>query len=222
MIQQLGNNATAAEGTASAERSAFVKAFESNVIGDFAATKMGLLLWGLQSPINTGMILRIAEAYHFSAWSRDSFGVLADAEKRKTIGDFSCGALDRRGITILPEDFRASSFSGRIVATTIEGETESLEAFQFLPGDVIALGNEYDGLPAEFCEAADVRLRIPMAATWMPKAASSAPIDSTRQGPAAREGQPSLNVAISAGIICFAAYAGWLRSLTGRETVPLP
>ena len=52
-----------------------------------------LLLYGLQSPVNIGMILRAAEAFRFAVSILDQYGVLVDAAKLSTLQDFACGAL---------------------------------------------------------------------------------------------------------------------------------
>src|SRR5215204_4067877 len=54
-----------------------------------ASAKRGLelLLYGLQSPINIGMILRVAETYQFRVSIYDRHRVLEDAVKFGTIKD---------------------------------------------------------------------------------------------------------------------------------------
>ena len=49
------------------------------------------LLYGLQSPINIGMILRVAETYRFHVAIYDPFCLLDHPDKLRTISDFSCG-----------------------------------------------------------------------------------------------------------------------------------
>jgi hypothetical protein len=48
---------------------------------------LGLLLYGLQSPINIGMILRVAETYRFGVSIYDQFRVLDDPKRSSTITD---------------------------------------------------------------------------------------------------------------------------------------
>jgi tRNA (cytidine/uridine-2'-O-)-methyltransferase len=64
----------------------------------------------------------------------------------------------------------------RLVALTVGGETP-LHAARFAPGDILLMGRESAGLPADIHARADLRLRIPMAA-----------------------GFRSLNVAVASGI----------------------
>ena len=81
-----------------------------------------------------------------------------------------------------------------------------MEKFSFAGGDVIAVGNEYDGLSDTFVADADAVVRISMADVWTPKPRAAQPIDPLRQTSVMRDGSPSLNVAISAGILCHAAF----------------
>jgi tRNA G18 (ribose-2'-O)-methylase SpoU len=167
-----------------------------------------LLLYGLQSPINIGMILRVAESYQFRVSVYDRHRIFEDQARLRTIEDFACGAVARRGFRLVDEhDLKQRSDGRRFVATTIDAGTAALPSFRFRPGDVVALGNEYDGLPDEVIARADVVLNIPMPSVWTPKPKSLNPIDPTRTTTVARDGQPNLNVAMSAGIICYAAYA---------------
>src|SRR5215475_1637832 len=110
-----------------------------------------LLLYALQSPINIGMILRVAESYQFGVSIYDPHAVLAHPGKLATIGDFSCGALARQGFRNVADQAALTEFlrHRRLVATSIERSTVTLPDFRFQRDDLIALGNEYDGLPDE-------------------------------------------------------------------------
>jgi tRNA G18 (ribose-2'-O)-methylase SpoU len=176
------------------------------------AHKLELLLYGLQSPINIGMILRVAETYQFRVSIYDRFRVLDDPERLRTIADFACGAVSRRGYqTLVDEPSPALARHGkRLVATSIVPSGYMLPDFDFRAGDVFALGNEYDGLPDAFVMRADTLLHIPMPVVWTPKPQSDKPIDPTRTAAVTRDGQPNLNVAMTAGIVCYAAYVSRL------------
>jgi tRNA G18 (ribose-2'-O)-methylase SpoU len=76
---------------------------------------------------------------------------------------------------------------------------------------LIAVGNEYDGLPDDLVASADASVRISMGDVWTPKPQSHNPIDAARTAPVARDGKPNLNVAIAAGIICHAVFRGLQR-----------
>jgi tRNA G18 (ribose-2'-O)-methylase SpoU len=167
------------------------------------------LLYGLQSPINIGMILRVAETYRFRVSIYDLHGVLGRPEARQTIEDFSCGARVRRGFRVLSDATALDGFleGKRLISTAIDPNGCALPAYEFRPGDVFALGNEYDGLPDPIVARADTVLNIPMPPGWTPKPISLNPIDAARKDPVARDGRPSLNVAMTAAILCYACYA---------------
>lgn len=81
------------------------------------------------------------------------------------------------------EAFLAHRAPGRLVLFTTRGATP-LDAFRFQPDDVLLFGSEPSGAPEHVHAAADARVVIPIA-------------------PGAR----SLNLAVSAGIACWAARA---------------
>lgn len=174
------------------------------------AKSMRLLLHNMQSPINIGMALRVAETYAAPVAVFDPKGVFAHPEKQKTISDFGCGALQRVGYVEVADDGEfigaLKAEGARLVATAITGAATPLDEFEFRDGDVIAIGNEYDGLPESIVAAADAVIHIRMADVWTPKPASHSAIDPTRTAPVANDGKPNLNAAMSAGIICYAAF----------------
>ncbi|WP_029032441.1 TrmH family RNA methyltransferase [Salinarimonas rosea] len=176
--------------------------------GHNGVTGIRILLVGVRSPINTGMILRVAETYEANVALCGADDVLDDPVRMQTIRDFSCGALERRGFTRLSglEAARAWIGEGRLVATTIAPDAVALPAFRFRPGDVIAFGSEYDGLDPAFAAAADAALTIPMPDVFTPKPPTANPIDPGRTAPPSNDGRPNLNVAMSVGITCYAAY----------------
>jgi tRNA G18 (ribose-2'-O)-methylase SpoU len=176
------------------------------------ALGLEFLLYGLQSPINIGMILRVAETYQFRVSIFDQHRVLDDPEKFGTINDFACGAVSRWGFRILSDepDLIQMLEGRRLVSTSIDPEACALPTYRFRSGDLFALGNEYDGLPDTVVDRADTALHIPMPPGWTPKPKSRNPIDPTRKGPVARDGQPNLNVAMTAGILCYASMASRL------------
>jgi tRNA(Leu) C34 or U34 (ribose-2'-O)-methylase TrmL len=179
----------------------------------FAELGLEILLWGLQSPINIGIVLRIAEAYQFHVSLHDPHGVLDDPQRLSTARDFACGAMSRRTINRIADraELARLCLGRRLVATAAGGNAQPLPGFRFHPGDVIALGNEYDGLPAEIVDGAAALIQVPTPAVWMPKERSRSPIDPGRAAPVSRDGQACLNVAVTAGIVCYAAYADWLE-----------
>jgi tRNA G18 (ribose-2'-O)-methylase SpoU len=167
--------------------------------------RIALLLWNIRSPINLGMLLRVAETYTVDVAVLGSSDLIADAEKMRTVSDFACGALQRAGFTELADERALAEFVGarRMIATSIETDAIRLDRFAFAPGDVVMLGNEYDGLPDIAVSMAASRLHIPMADVWTPKPISHRPIEGQRPQHVARDGMASLSVAIAGGIICY-------------------
>jgi tRNA G18 (ribose-2'-O)-methylase SpoU len=182
--------------------------------------QLELLLYGLQSPINLGMILRVAETYRVQVAIYDRHRVLDDPSKVATMEDFSCGAAARWGFRRIDDaealtDLRQGR---RLIATSIEADSQALPDHRFQPADLIVLGNEYDGLPDDIVADADLALRVPMPAVWTPKPPSRNPIDPQRTTPVARDGKPNLNVAMTAAIICYSAFVASLASRAGLMT----
>jgi tRNA G18 (ribose-2'-O)-methylase SpoU len=173
--------------------------------------ELELMLFAIQSPTNIGMIMRIAEVYCFTVSVFDPHHVLDDREKIKTIEDFSCGSLKRRGyLRLADEDAVARRCVGRrLIATSIFPGACNIKSVHFQAKDIVVLGNEYDGLPDYLAAKADLKLHIPVPQTKLPKPVSWYPIDPTRNS-VSHDGTPNLNVAISAGIICHAAYTNWI------------
>lgn len=164
-----------------------------------------LLLHDVQSPINIGMILRVAESFAVAVDILDLHQVLDQPEKRQWVSDFSCGAF-ARGSYRRVDSIPVPSSGGRTIATCLTDDTVSLPDFRFAPDDIVMIGNEYDGLPPALIAAADVRLKIPMATVFTPKPVSSNPIDPARNH-AVEDGSPVLSAAMSAGILCYAGHA---------------
>jgi tRNA G18 (ribose-2'-O)-methylase SpoU len=192
--------------------------------GGYSALGLELLLFALQSPINIGMILRVAETYQFRVSIFDAHGVLDDPKKLSTVEDFACGALSRRNVHRLdnPDAIAQLRAGRRLIATSIEERTASLPDLRFAAGDIFVLGNEYDGLPQAIITGADAVARVPMPAVWTPKPKAHEPIDPGRTAPVARDGRPNLNVAMTAGIICCAAFADRLARHASPESNRLP
>ena len=110
-----------------------------------------LLLWGLQSPINIGMLLRVAEVYQKKVYIIDTFSVFGRPAAQQTISDFAVGALGRNPPVFLPGQSIASIaaiVAGRLIVSTSGSDAESATKFKWKSSDCIILGNEYDGLDA--------------------------------------------------------------------------
>jgi tRNA G18 (ribose-2'-O)-methylase SpoU len=184
----------------------------------------GLLLYDLRSPINIGMILRLAETFQLQVSIFDPAHVLRDEARLRTISDFACGALQRRPPRMLAGavQLRQLRRGVRLIATTIEGKASALPEFEWQNTDVLVLGNEYDGLPADLVASAEARLHIPMPDGYVPKPKSLAPIDPTRVAPVANDAKPNLNVAVAAGILCYTRYMATVSApaTTSRRRAP--
>jgi tRNA G18 (ribose-2'-O)-methylase SpoU len=187
---------------------------ELTAASDYGALGFGFLLYGLKSPINLGIILRVAETYQFQVSILDLHGVLDNPEKLSTLTDFACGAMSRRILRRLEDASALEELrkGRRMVATGSAHHALPLPNYHFLPGDLFVLGNEYDGLPENVVVSADAVLHVPMPAALLPKERSHSPIDPTRTAPVNRNGEPNLNVAMTAGILCYTAYADWLAT----------
>lgn len=159
------------------------------------------LLWAVQSSVNIGMILRVAEGFQIAVHIYDPHGIFDNPEKRCSISDFACGALQRMAPPIYVEaaEAQAALAGGRVLVTSIEPGAHDVARFRFRRSDWVLLGNEYDGLPREM--AADAALHIAMPAGFTPKPLSHSPIDPLRAQGVRNDGKPNLNVAISAGIL---------------------
>jgi tRNA G18 (ribose-2'-O)-methylase SpoU len=173
-----------------------------------------ILLYDIQSPINIGMILRVAEIYRRRVLVVDAHRVFARAEARRTISDFATGALERNPPRFLAqEEVLADSWpiDGRAIATTsVEGAWDAW-TFGWNRDDCLMLGNEYDGLPEPVERRAAASVRIPMPDGFYPKPRSHMPIDATREQSVANDGRPSLNVATAGAILCCLAYCALYR-----------
>lgn len=167
---------------------------------------VSLLLYGLQSPINVGSVLRVSETFGIDVDIWDEAGLFTDPVKRDCISDFSCGAVDRGAFHLLDEHPEKTITAGRSIATCLADDAVSLTDFRFMAGDRIAIGNEYDGLPKQFIGSANLRLRIPMADVWTPKPKSHRPIDPNRAPRDPTDGTPVLSAAMTAGIIGYIAF----------------
>jgi tRNA G18 (ribose-2'-O)-methylase SpoU len=191
---------------------------------DVGAGNGGVLLYDLRSPINIGMILRLAETFQLRVSIFDPAHVLRDAARLQTISDFACGALQRRPPRMLPgaAQLRQLRRGVRLIATAIEGGASTLPEFAWRHTDILVLGNEYDGLPADLVASAEARVHIPMPDGYVPKPRSRAPIDPTRVGPVANDGMPNLNVAVAAGILCYTRYMATVSAptTTSRRRAP--
>ena len=116
-------------------------------------------------PQNTGAVLRTAACLGVAAHIIEPCGfVFSDARLKRAGMDY----LDRLAL-VRHESWRAFQAArpwpetGRLVLLTTRGAV-SLSGFAFRPGDMLLFGRESAGVPEDVHQAADERLRIPIAA----------------------------------------------------------
>src|SRR5262245_22583865 len=100
-------------------------------------TRLQLLLFDLQSAVNVGMILRVAETYKAAVHIFDLHSIFADRDRVKIVSDFACGALEREPPHVFADPCELADIrgSGRLVATTIEADAMPLPEFKWRAGD---------------------------------------------------------------------------------------
>lgn len=167
---------------------------------------MHIVLCGLQSPINIGMILRAAETFGNPVVLIDSFAVLSDPAKRSTISDFACGALDRQSPEIWDDYKGLDRLGKRVISTAFDGAATPMTGFRWEYEDVLLVGNEYSGVPDLLAKRANASVRIAMPSGYFPKPPSNSPIDAKRVQQVADAGAPALNVAIAASVLMVDAF----------------
>ena len=135
----------------------------------------------MQDPGNVGSVIRSADALGASAVV--AAGATADPggwrALRAAMGSTFRVPVCRATVDALFDAARASQ--ARIVATTV-GDGEPLDGLRLDGPAVVLLGNEGAGLPQAVIQRADARVRVPM-----------------------RAGVNSLNVAVTAALILYAA-----------------
>lgn len=152
---------------------------------------MRLALFQPDIPGNVGAILRSCACFDVPVDLIEPLGFPWDDKRVRRAGmDY----FDHVSITRHADwdSFRAVT-PGRLLLLTAHGST-SIDQVTFQPGDVILMGSESAGVPPHVHEAADLRVRIPMA-----------------------PGLRSLNVSVSAAVTLFEA----LRQ-TGQLPTPSP
>lgn len=154
-----------------------------------------LALYQPDIPQNAGAVLRLGACLSFAVDVIEPCGFLWDEKRMRRAGmDY----IDLVGVTRHNSwaAFRQWSHDqGRRVVLLSTKASERLDRFTFRPDDIIMVGRESAGVPDAVAEAADARIRIPLA-------------------PAAR----SLNMAMAAAI----AMAEALRQLDAFPEEDLP
>jgi len=169
----------------------------------------------IQSSINIGKILRIAEIYQINLSIYDPKGIINNKDNTKVIEDFSCGASKRIDVNVvhnLPDYLE--NYSGRIIATCLDNNAKRLHEFKFKPHDMVVLGNEYDGISNDVFAKTDEQIYIELPEANIPKPSSHNPIDPLRKIQVSNNGTPCLNVAVSAGIISYQIYCNQQKNFS--------
>jgi tRNA (cytidine/uridine-2'-O-)-methyltransferase len=122
---------------------------------------MRLVLYQPDIPQNAGAAIRAAACFGAALEIIEPCGFPLDAKAlRRTAMDY--GALAPPATHASWSAFLGSKGAARIVLLTTKG-ADALWDFTFRSDDAILLGRESAGVPSEVHDAADARLRIPMA-----------------------------------------------------------
>ncbi len=143
---------------------------------------MRLALFQPDIPQNVGAIIRLAACLHVPLEIIEPCGFpLSDRSLKRAALDYQ----EHANVSFAPSwdtfRLRASKEGARLVLLTTKAGTR-LDQVAFAPDDIILAGRETAGVPDEVHQAADIRVRIPMA-----------------------QGRRSLNVATASAIVISAA-----------------
>ncbi|MBR9972992.1 tRNA (cytidine(34)-2'-O)-methyltransferase [Magnetospirillum sulfuroxidans] len=121
-----------------------------------------LALFQPDIPQNAGTLVRLSACLGIPLDIIEPCGFLWDEKRMRRAGmDYVDHArVDRHSSWAV---FRQALAGRRLVLLTTAGGTR-LDSFSFTPGDVIMVGRESAGVPADVAACADIALRIPMAA----------------------------------------------------------
>lgn len=137
-----------------------------------------LALFQPDIPQNTGTMLRMAACLGLSADIIEPAGFpVSDRAFRRAGMDYLDLVAIRRHVSWAAFDAARRAEGSRLVLATTSADMP-FTAFSYAPGDILLVGRESAGVPAEVHASADARVGIPM-----------------------RPGLRSLNVAISAAMI---------------------
>lgn len=123
-----------------------------------------LALYQPDIPQNAGALMRLCACLGVPLEVIEPCGFLWDERRMRRAGmDYVEHARVLRHSSWAAFAAARTGQPGRLVLLTTRGE-DRLDRFSFRPGDVIMVGRESAGVPAEVAATADVRLRLPMAA----------------------------------------------------------
>ena len=122
--------------------------------------KPRLVLFQPDIPQNTGTLLRMGACLDVAVEIIEPCGFVLDDKRLKRAGMDYLKLTDiRRHVSW--QAYQAER-AGRLILLTTKAK-DSLYDFAFQPGDHLLLGQESSGAPQEVHDAADARIRIPMA-----------------------------------------------------------
>ena len=148
------------EKPAGRKASASILSIESVSIFNIGPIRMRVALFQPDIPQNTGAILRLAACLGVGVDVIEPSGFVWSDRRIKRAGMDYVDQVDLVRHTSW-DTFRRD-FAGRLVLLTTRGETP-YPAFRFETDDTLLLGRESAGVPDAVHEAADARLRVPMA-----------------------------------------------------------
>lgn len=109
---------------------------------------------------NVGAMLRTAACFDVAVHVVEPCGfAFGDASLRRAGMDYAAAVPLQRHIDRTAFAAHIAASGSRLLLLSTSGEID-LYAVRFMHGDVIAVGNEGDGAPADIHEAADLRVRI--------------------------------------------------------------
>jgi len=127
-----------------------------------SGTRMHIALYQPDIPQNVGSILRLAACMGVACHLIEPCGFVLDDKRLKRVAmDYAGQAEIRRHRSWDAFLAHAGAESARIVLMTTKA-THSCYDFAFREGDILLLGRESAGVPADVAARADAALRIPM------------------------------------------------------------
>ena len=165
---------------------------------------MQILLYAPEYRPNLSNMIRSAEFFGFSElWIYDSNGLLAPPHNKVSRADmnhmarvWTAGAIEH--ITLHQVTDIATflqNHPGRKIATMVNPAAQHLPEFSFAPDDLLIMGPEKAGLPAEITALTDQQIYIPRSGTT-----------------------DCLNVSVSLGIFLYAAHTQFsTKPASGRS-----
>ena len=124
---------------------------------------MQLAVFEPDIPQNLGSALRLAACMGVRLNIIEPCGFLFDDKRIRRAGMDYIDLVDYTRYDDWDAFLRDKPENARVVLLTTKGAT-SLPEFQFQQGDILLLGRESAGVPSHVAEAADARVKIPMAA----------------------------------------------------------